>query len=139
MPRPAIVILVVGRPAPQGSKRHVGGGRMVEQSRYVRAWREAVTRAARSAMRAQVLLQPIDGPIALDVVFRLKRPKRGRWNVPAVPPDLSKLIRATEDALTDAGLWCDDARVVEIRARKVYSAAPDEVGATISVMRGVSL
>ena len=28
-------------------------------------------------------------------------------------PDLSKLARSTEDALTAAGIWTDDARVVE--------------------------
>jgi hypothetical protein len=33
---------VNGHPAPQGSKRHVGGGRMVESSRAVGPWREAV-------------------------------------------------------------------------------------------------
>ena len=46
-------------------------------------------------------------------------PKRTRtW--PCRMPDLSKLIRSTEDALTDAGVWTDDARVVEVVARKVY-------------------
>ena len=33
---------VHGLPAPQGSKRHVGKGVMVESSKYVKPWREAV-------------------------------------------------------------------------------------------------
>jgi hypothetical protein len=36
-------------------------------------------------------------------------------------PDLSKLARATEDALVDAGLLRDDARIVEyLRLAKVF-------------------
>jgi hypothetical protein len=36
-------------------------------------------------------------------------------------PDLSKLTRSTEDAITEAGLWADDARVSEyIRLAKVW-------------------
>ena len=42
-------------------------------------------------------------------------------------PDLSKLLRSTEDALTDAGLWADDARVVEYeRLAKVYPGEDPE-------------
>jgi hypothetical protein len=37
---------VYGLPAPQGSKRHVGGGRMIEASKKVGPWREAVVRAS---------------------------------------------------------------------------------------------
>lgn len=32
---------IPGRPAAQGSKRHVGGGRMIEQSKYLKPWRTA--------------------------------------------------------------------------------------------------
>jgi Holliday junction resolvase RusA-like endonuclease len=40
---------------------------------------------------------------------------------PTVAPDLDKLLRLVNDAITDAGcVWLDDAQVVEIRARKVY-------------------
>jgi hypothetical protein len=36
-------------------------------------------------------------------------------------PDLSKLARSTEDAITEAGLWADDARVSEYaRLAKVW-------------------
>ncbi len=42
-------------------------------------------------------------------------------------PDLSKLLRGIEDAITEAGLWADDARVAEyVRLAKVckYSVNP---------------
>jgi Holliday junction resolvase RusA-like endonuclease len=38
-------------------------------------------------------------------------------------PDLDKLIRSTIDALVLGALIQDDAQVIEIRARKVYSSA----------------
>jgi crossover junction endodeoxyribonuclease RusA len=46
--------------------------------------------------------------------------------VPDRIPDLSKLCRSTEDALTDAGVWADDARVVRYGdLGKVYVSSPD--------------
>ena len=141
-----IVFDVYGTPAPQGSKRFVGRaksgrGILVESSKAVAPWREAVKPAALRARAAQPDSEPLDGPLRLSVVFSLARPKsapkRRKW--PDRTPDLSKLIRATEDALTDAGVWTDDARVCEYgRAAKVYAgsgwaSALDAPGARIWV------
>ena len=48
-------------------------------------------------------------------------PKK-RPSHPMRTPDLSKLVRSTEGAITSAGLWRDDARVVECTAAKTYPA-----------------
>ena len=45
-------------------------------------------------------------------------------------PDLSKLIRATEDALTGI-IYADDAQIVDIHAKKEYGL-PERVEVTIS-------
>lgn len=126
---------VVGLPGPQGSKRHVGGGRMIESSAKVWPWREAVKWAAYQAQRSVVpaacligaepapLTFPLNGPLVVRMVFTLPKPTsapRRRTTWPDRKPDLSKLVRSTEDALTDAGLWMDDARVVELYAAKRY-------------------
>lgn len=112
-----IVIKVYGNPGPQGSKSFKGmrGGHaiMVESSKKVRPWRQNV-KAAAEAVRAGSA--PLDGPLRLHMVFTLPKPvsapkRRITW--PMRTPDLSKLARSTEDALTDAGIWKDDARVVE--------------------------
>jgi len=97
----------IGSPAPQGSKRHVGGGRMVESSKAVKPWRDSVATAAYGAG------PELDGPLAVSMIFTLARPKSApkRDHTPYRTPDLSKLCRATEDAITTAGLWADDARV----------------------------
>lgn len=117
----SVTIVVFGNPAPQGSKRHVGKGVMVESSKAVKPWREAVKAAALDVMDQAPAL---DGPLLVRMVFTLRKPasapkRRRTW--PDRTPDVSKLVRATEDALTEAGVWADDARVVEYaRVAKVF-------------------
>jgi len=151
-----IRIVVYGQPAAQGSKRYVGhrkgaDGRdravLVEQSKRVKPWRRGVADAA-------VLVRPVelmDGPLVADMVFTFARPaghfgtgrnahlvKVTAPSAPAVAPDLSKLARSTEDALTGI-VWKDDSRVVAYgRLAKVYAGsgdadALDKPGAVIRV------
>jgi Holliday junction resolvase RusA-like endonuclease len=130
--RRVIEFTVTGTPAPQGSKRFVGTtktgrGLMVESSKKVKPWRMDVKAAAEAAREHYGIVKPLDGPLMVSMVFTLPKPasapkKRRTW--PDKKPDLSKLIRSTEDAISDAGLWVDDARVVEYgRMSKVF---PDE-------------
>lgn len=132
-------IVVWGIPAPQGSKTYVGKGRMIESSKKLPAWRRAVSLAA-SALRSTLGAEwePLDGPLWVSMRFSLPRPRRPKFELPAVPPDLDKLIRASCDPLTGV-LWVDDARVVEIRgASKGYAGNDgflDEPGAVITVGR----
>lgn len=117
-----IVIHVNGRPAPQGSKRHVGGNRLIEMSKYLPAWRTAVTHAA-TATLAGTGHVPWTEPVRFEATFRILRPKtRARYAEQWVvtTPDLSKLVRSTEDALTDAQVWADDRYVASIHATKIY-------------------
>jgi Holliday junction resolvase RusA-like endonuclease len=142
-----IEILVFGLPAPQGSKSFKGirGGKAIltESSKNVKPWREAVKWAAMTA-REDAGYYPgsgrgpcISGAVVMDVTFTLPRPKSAkRGAVPSKKPDLSKLVRSTEDALTDSGAWEDDARVVDCRARKVYPGEhPDALDVPGAVIR----
>lgn len=125
-------------PAPQGSKRHVGGGRMVESCREVKPWRLLV---AQSAVAAGVPL--LRGPVRMSVVFVFRRPaghfrKDGRLrpSAPAyhcVKPDGSKLLRSTEDALTGLAFE-DDARIVGCTWDKRYAVGDERAGALITVI-----
>jgi len=116
---------VIGTPGAQGSKRHVGGGRMVESSKKVAPWRQDVVAAARLALGIGVAA-PLDGPLALTITFRFpattswKAADKARgWRWKDRTPDLDKLLRSTGDALTTSGLIADDARIVWIAADKV--------------------
>jgi crossover junction endodeoxyribonuclease RusA len=122
----ALSITVYGLPGPQGSKRaviHKGTGRAVlfeHSHERVRNWREAVKSAVIDQMGESGVLT---GPLAAVMIFTLPKPKsapKTRQTWPDRKPDLSKLVRATEDALTDAAAWEDDARVVECKAAKRY-------------------
>lgn len=146
-----ITITVLGRPAPQGSKRAFvirGGPRkgqaaVIESSHdRVKSWRAAVIDAALDAG----FDAPLTGPLDVTMTFALPRPKghyrTGRNSdllkpsAPAWPsgtPDLSKLCRATEDALTDSGIWADDALVVTCQLGKVYARPGKPPGAVITV------
>jgi Holliday junction resolvase RusA-like endonuclease len=144
--RTTLTVIAYGVPGPQGSKRHVGKGVMIESSKKVKPWREAVKYAALDARIAgaigsvDVHRPPLDGPLLVEFCFTLVRPKsapKSRIH-PDRMPDLSKLIRSTEDALTDAGVWADDARVVAYhQPRKVYtgSADPDTLHTPGAVIR----
>lgn len=130
---------VFGRPAPQGSKRFIGhspkqGGRFIEASKYLPAWRKAVTDAASEAILDE-MHSPLQGPVELEVMFFLERPatisvRQRPW--PIKPPDIDKLVRGVCDALTDAGVWDDDGQVVKVTAWKCY-ADMREPGADIKI------
>ena len=145
-----LTIVVHGDPAPQGSKRYAGhrlntaSGRvsavLLEQSKRVKPWRQRVHAAALAAIRDYPGWQPLDGPIAADMVFTVRTkpdsrpvwwPRDTRWSKhfhwrPASSPDLSKLARSTEDALTTARAWKDDARLVEYgHLAKYYAGDPN--------------
>lgn len=118
---PDVDFWVPGLPAPQGSKRHVGNGRLVEMSTKIGPWRRAVATAARMA-RADGH-RPLDGPLAIAVDFWLPRPKtapKTRLILPVGPPDIDKLLRGALDPLTQSGVIHDDARIVESDSSKRF-------------------
>lgn len=129
----ALNFTVEGTPAPQGSKRYIGHGRMIESSKQLPAWRKKVTQEARQAATRQDWHPEDWHTFMLDVIFTMPRPKNhfrtGRYGGQVragAPgnmgrkPDLDKLTRAVGDALTDAGVIPDDAAIDVIRARKDY-------------------
>jgi Holliday junction resolvase len=84
----------------------------------VRAWAELVAEAAGHVAGEGLLV----GPIALEIAFYLPRPQSLPRRVihHVKKPDLDKLIRATNDALTGV-LYRDDSQIIEIRAHKGYA------------------
>jgi len=142
-----MVIRVSGRPAPQGSKRHVGNGRMVEMSKAVGPWREAVRAETQLEMWTQGRGgSPLEGPVAVRLRFWLTRPashygtgrnkavvKPSAPRRPAGRPDVDKLARAVLDGLTMGGAFADDSQVVDLQASKWYVTDGDAAGCVITV------
>lgn len=131
-----VTFTVHGRPAPQGSKKVVGSKKngkaiLVESSKGVKPWRQDVALYAFEAMRGKPLFTTA---VFLEVTFFMARPasispKKRMW--PCVAPDLSKLVRSTEDALKGI-VWYDDSLVVSTRSHKRYSE-DGRTGAIITV------
>lgn len=123
MGRTMIHTFVPGTAVPQGSV-NVYRGRIVGVTPKLRDWRLKI----RLATMAKHEGEPLDGPIAVNLVFQLAPPKRPRWPLPAVKPDLDKLIRAVLDSLSTTkalrGVITDDARIVSITATKTYHGTP---------------
>jgi len=124
---------VYGVPGAQGSKRHVGGGRMIESSKKVGPWREAVTAAVIQA-REQAPAY-FEDAVRLTVTFIMPRKgePKGWTRHHTRAPDLDKLVRSTCDAITIAAAWADDSRVVELVAVKVTAEPGEAPGCSLSI------
>lgn len=121
-----IEIRAYALPGAQGSKKYVGHSKktgraiLVENSAKVKPWRESVVYAAVEQLEKRGNAGLV-GAIVCEMTFTLVKPKSAkRGAVPAKAPDLDKLCRSTFDALTTAGVWEDDSRVVALRAAKRY-------------------
>ena len=136
-------------PAPQGSKRHLGKGVMIESCRNVKPWRAMV---AHAAIAAGVPL--FRGPVHMSVLFLFQRPanhyrKDGSLKplnpslasatsreAPAyhcVTPDRDKVLRSTQDALSRL-VYEDDARVVGGGCDKRWCVGDERPGALITLI-----
>ena len=111
-----IIFTVLGTPRPQGSKRHVGRGIMVESSKYLKPWRQEVSQTALSLCKPMF---PAHTPVEITLNFYFTKPKSAKRAAMTTRPDLSKLLRAVEDALTGI-LFYDDSQIIESHMRKHY-------------------
>ena len=162
---PPLLITVLGIPRPQGSHKAfvVGkkGGKqraiVTDDSPKTKPWKQTVKHAAVEALQGRLIqhgadtLHAVHGPASVTITFRLPRPKGhygsgrnehlvkpGAPPFPAVKPDLDKLARSTLDALGEAGVWNDDAQVVQLQVRKVYAGRDGLPGAHIEIRQAAS-
>jgi len=99
---------------------------VVDDNKKSKGWKQEVARAARETYSGELLR----GPLQLTLVFYRPRPKghfgkrglnkKGLGNPsPIQKPDVLKLARAVEDALTSV-VWADDAQIVHEVLEKLY-------------------
>jgi len=130
---------VPGDAQTSGSKRafvnpKTGRAMIVPASKKQRPWQDAVKWAA---MQAFIRQNPFEGPLCLDLVFVRSRPK-GHYGTgknegvlkdwakelfPTTKPDLLKLGRAVEDAMSKI-IYIDDSQIVEESIKKIYGPKP---------------
>lgn len=125
----SVRFIVYSRAAPQGSKRHLGNGILVESSKRVKPFRTDVRFVADEAIPPD---WDLGGDFHLDVLFMFRRPAShltSKGNLTKSAPlypigrnigDTDKLIRSVCDALTGVAYY-DDSQVVDVTARKRFS------------------
>lgn len=131
---PILSFRVFGDPAPQGSKRggvssKTGKTFVYEQnSKTQTQWRQDVIAAAQVAREVQNWMTA-SGCTRVAIKFLLPRPasvKVSKRPYPGVKPDIDKLLRNTLDGLKQAGVYTDDATVIDVQVAKRYATAdPD--------------
>ena len=151
-----LIFFVAGKPAPGGSKRGIPyrrkdtgriGVNLVDSGKRNAEWRSIVAHKAAKVMDGEALF---DGPLQVSFQFYLSRPlhhyrtknrqpdfSRLKDNAPvwhAQKPDILKLIRSTEDALSGV-VWVDDCQTVDIRGRKWWVGPLAQTGVLIEVSR----
>lgn len=125
---------IEGTPRPQGSKRHVGNGVMVESSKHVKEWRAFARMKAVQAMQGLQRIEKPDG-VSLVVRFYFDRPKKHftskglRPDAPKVhvgKPDTDKLLRALFDSMSEV-VFCDDSQICCLAVSKLYGQCPETI------------
>jgi Holliday junction resolvase RusA-like endonuclease len=132
----AVTFFVPGVPQPGGSKKGFvvktksGGLRanVVEDAKRNAPWRAVVSLAG-----SEAFLVPLTGPLSVSFSFAMPRPgshygtgRNADKLKPSSPaghtskPDITKLIRSTEDALKGIA-WVDDSQIVSQSAGKMYT------------------
>jgi Holliday junction resolvase RusA-like endonuclease len=124
-----ITVTIPGTPVPQGSLRSGGRGQLFySNAAYLKPYRNNIADAVRQAAGASH--EQWTGPVTVRVLFLFERPKshvlksgglrRGIANEKLTPPDLDKLTRSVLDAITQSGVYADDAQVTVLEAAKDY-------------------
>jgi len=131
-----LVFFLAGEPKPkQGDRSYIAKSKMGK--RYIQHYTDKSVTSAQNAYRFQLQAQlpsgftPIESAVSLEVEFRFtplkSKNKLGRRFYKPTRPDIDNLLKLLLDVLKGV-LIHDDNLIVEIRAKKVYSASEDGAG-----------
>jgi Holliday junction resolvase RusA-like endonuclease len=142
----SVAVRIDGEPMAQGSMKAFvmpNGHASITHSNKtkLRPWRDLVAHYVKEAWGDEM----VTGKVVLHCLFRLKRPKshygQGGKSMtlrPSAPPahltkpDLDKLVRAINDALTGV-IYRDDSQVCETHASKIYAELEESTGVVIII------
>lgn len=143
-----IIIDVIGIPRPGGGKiagfnKKTGKGFVRPDNPKTATWRSDVQMAAFNQYEGPIL----DGPLSMSYLFRFPRPKCHyrtgknshllRENAPkwhTTKPDLTKIIRSTEDALTGI-TYRDDSLICIRHEQKRYCNDGERPGCFLMISK----
>lgn len=145
-----VELRIRGLPAPQGSKKHVGRGILVESSTKVKPWRTDIV----TQSWEQYGKDPLTGPLEMEIIFWFPRPQthyrviggelsnvikdnKPTHTTSCSDGDLDKVVRSTLDGLSAKAGGCviqDDSLVVKLSCEKRYVTEAEGCGAYIRVV-----
>lgn len=137
---------VYGKAQAAGSKRAfkhrtTGAFIVADANAKAKPWKKEVADAAATAMLSHAITSNgtlVDGPLAVQMLFYVPRPKghygakglrKSAPRCPTVRPDVLKLARGVEDAMTGI-VYRDDAQIVHEQIVK-YFGEPARVEVTV--------
>lgn len=121
LPGGAVSVVILGQPAPQGSKIVSQFGGMKEANVRTEGWRNAIKRVCEQHLPED--WEPLDGALSIDMWFFFDPPQRAsKGDLPTTRAtyDGDKLNRAICDGLTDGRVIVDDARIIDWSGHKRY-------------------
>lgn len=129
-------LVVWGKAEPGGSKKAVTipGRRysqIVDANAKAKGWQTTIAKVARVEMMVR---ERLEGPLGMKVEFVLERPKSVKRPSPSVRPDVLKLTRPLEDALTGI-VYEDDGQITYEVLSKRYARDGEKPHAVITVWR----
>ena len=143
------MIVVRGKPAPQGSKVSTRFGGMREASQFVMPWRNQIVSACieQQINNGEIIEQPVE--IFIDFLFHRPqghfgtgrnegnlKPSATTYPITRSTGDIDKLCRSTLDGLSIPSggiLLRDDSLVVNLRAKKEFASKGGFQGAFIHI------
>ena len=145
------MIVVRGKPAPQGSKVSTRFGGMREASQFVMPWRNQIVSACieQQINNGEIIEQPVE--IFIDFLFHRPqghygtgknegnlKPSAPQYPTTRTTGDIDKLCRSTLDGLSIPSggiLLRDDSLVVNLRAKKSFATKGGFQGAFIHIWK----
>ena len=146
-----IMIVVRGKPAPQGSKVSFRNGYMKETSPFLMPWRNQIVSACieQKINNGKIIEDPVE--IFIDFLFHRPqshygtgrnegnlKPSAPQYPITRTTGDIDKLCRSTLDGLSVPSggiLLRDDSLVVNLRAKKSFATKGGFQGAFIHIWK----
>ncbi len=148
-----VVFFVPGNPQPAGSKRafvlrggiHAGRAIITDANSKAKPWQQEIKGVAIDVFEQQMGGVLLTEPLEVSFEFRVHRPgchfgsgknalnvkeSAPRW--PAKKPDVLKLARCVEDALTKV-IWVDDCQIVIEHLTKRYVPNDAQTGVLVTI------
>jgi len=133
------------QPRPRAFARKLPNGKVIVrayEAATAEGWKSAVAIAARRRLPAK----PLEGPLRVDIVFNMPRPRshfKGKTNTVkdnspcwhTIKPDRDNLEKAVLDALSTIGMWADDCQVCCGEVKKTYAIENSQPGAAITITK----